>query len=80
MSLYSLLPLFVESKRFKPIIKWLPLDVCSPSFEGTKGSRYGILARKILETQANTYSIITTSSKHGNEEFKTHIKAFINSK
>jgi hypothetical protein len=55
VSLYSLLPLFVESKRFKPIIKRLPLDVCSPSFEGTKGSSYGTLARKILEAQANTY-------------------------
>ena len=52
MSLYSLLPLFVESKRFKPIGRKLPLDVSSPSFEGTKGSRIGILARKILEAQA----------------------------
>ena len=55
VSLYSLLPLFVESKRFKPIIERLPLDVCSPSFEGTKGSSYGILARKILEAQASIY-------------------------
>jgi hypothetical protein len=55
VSLYSLLPLFVESKRFKPIIERLPLDVCSPSFEGTKGSSYGTLARKILEAQANIY-------------------------
>jgi hypothetical protein len=55
VSLYSLLPLFVESKRFKPIIKMFPLDVCSPSFEGTKGSSYGTLARKILEAQANAY-------------------------
>jgi hypothetical protein len=30
----------------------LPLDVCSPSFESTKGTRYGMLARKILEAQA----------------------------
>jgi hypothetical protein len=52
VSLYSLLPLFVKSKRFKPKGSKLPLDVCSPSFEGTKGSRIGILARKILEAQA----------------------------
>ena len=30
----------------------LPLDVYSPSFDGTKGSRYGMLARIILEAQA----------------------------
>ena len=57
-----------------------PLDVCSPSFEGTKGSSYGILARKILEAQAKIYNILITNNKHGKGEFETHIKAFINSK
>ena len=57
-----------------------PLDVCSPSFEGTKGSSYGILAKKKLEAQANTYSMITTNTKHGKRRFETHNKTFINMK
>jgi hypothetical protein len=69
VSLYSLLPLLVKSKRFKPIERKLPLDVCSPLFEGTKGSRIGILARKNIRStsmaQANTYIIIPTINKHG---------------
>ena len=51
-----------------------------PRFEGTKGSSYGILARKILEAQANINSIITTNNKHGKREFETHIETFINRK
>ena len=50
-----------------------PPDVCSPLFEGTKGSSYGILTRKILEAQANTYSMITTNNKHGKTENLKHI-------